>query len=62
MVKPTKYFLKQADKAESLLAMARAYRSRAQIFKTQKKAGKEMSHANGGADAAAAIIHMHELL
>jgi hypothetical protein len=55
VVKPTKYFRRQAAKAEAaarevldeemsanLLAMARAYRSQAQISKAHKKREKKL--------------------
>jgi hypothetical protein len=54
MVKETKFFRKQADKAERMARsvtdvelsqrfrnMARAYRSQADVLKAQKKAGKK---------------------
>jgi hypothetical protein len=54
MVKETKFFRKQADKAERMsrsasdveisqryLNMARAYRTQAEVLKAKKKAGKK---------------------
>jgi hypothetical protein len=54
MVKETKFFRKQADKAERMarsatdveisqryLSMAQAYRSQAKVLKAKKKAGKK---------------------
>jgi hypothetical protein len=57
MVKETKFLRKQADKAErtarsaaldaeaseSLLALAKAYRSQAQVLKAKKKSSKKLN-------------------
>ena len=58
MVKETKFFRKQADKAERMARsatdveisqryrnMARAYRSQADVLKAKKKAGKNSAHS-----------------
>jgi hypothetical protein len=56
MVKETKFFRKQADKAERMARsatdveisyrnMARAYRSQADVLKAKKKAGKNSANS-----------------